>query len=187
LVGGATKRLLEQRNEGSLTLRISDSVGLVAGDIIAIGIEDPSIPEYAELQSIVGGSVPNQPAVITLTLPLHYQHRKDSRVQKTNPQPLGPINQLAQAGFQGDACVFVDSVIGITSGGQVEIDDGAIPERHIVKVFQVQSDADGFYSFPLIHRVGQIKMRAEIGAKSEEFIFQPDYAVHENRVDFVVQ
>ena len=187
LLAASSKQLLKATPIGKLSIRISDSVGLAFGDVVAVGFDDQSITEYAEIQAINSSPTPNQPATIILTLPLQYQHRQGAKVQKTNPQPLGSVNQFDQAGLHGDTCIFVDGLNGIANGDQVEINDGSIVERHVVNVFQVKSDPDGFYSFPPIHRVGQLKVRAEFGGKSQEFLFQPDYAVRENRVDFVVK
>ena len=187
LVGANSKRLLESSDAGSVKVRISDRVGLAIGDIVAIGVEDTAVTEYVELQAVVGGGTPDQPAVIETKLPLRYQHRESIRVEKTNPQPLGPVNQFDQVGLQGDACVFADGVNGIAGGNQIEIDDGAVPGYHTANVFDVHSDAAGFYSFPPLHRIGQLRVRAEFGAKSQELIFQPDYTVRENRLDFFVK
>jgi hypothetical protein len=187
LVGANRKRLLESSVAGSVKVRISDSVGLAIGDIVAIDIEDKALTEYVELQAVVGGGTPDQPAVIDTKRPLRYQHREGIGVEKTNPQPLGPVNQIDQVGLQGDACVFVDGVNGIVGGNQLEITDGPNPEYHTASVFEVSSDPGGFYSFPPLHRIGQFRVRAEFGAKSQELVFQPDYAVRENRVDFLVK
>ena len=170
-----------------MKVRISDRVGLAIGDIVAIDIEDKAVTEYVELQGIVGGGTPDQPAVIETKLPLRYQHREGIGVEKTNPQPLGPVNQFDQVGLQGDTCVFADAMNGIVGGNQLEITDGPNPEYHTASVFEVPSDPGGFYSFPPLHRIGQLRVRAEFGAKSQELVFQPDYTVRENRLDFFVK
>lgn len=170
-----------------MKVRISDSVGLAIGDILAIDVEDKTVTEYAEIHTIVGSGTPDQPSVVELKLPLRYDHREGIRVEKTNPQPPGPVNQVDQDGLQGDVCVFADGVNGIVSGDQIEITDGLVSEYHTAKAFQVQSDAEGFYSFPPLHRIAQLKVRAELVGKSQELVFQPDYSVRENRLDFVLK
>jgi hypothetical protein len=187
LIGTNSKRVLESSNAGSMKIRISDRVGLAIGDILAIDVEDKTVTEYAEIRAIGGGGTPDQSSIVELKLPLNYDHREGIRVEKTNPQPPGPVNQFDQDGLQGDVCVFANGANGIASGNQIEVTDGTVPEYHAASAFQVQSDAEGFYSFPPLHRVGQLKVRAELGGKSQELVFQPDYSVWENRLDFVLK
>jgi hypothetical protein len=175
LVGADRKRLLEISAVGNTKVHVSDQVGLAVTDIIAIDTDDGELTEYATVLALKGGSTPNQPTFIEVELPLIHQHRTGASVERVNPQPVGPVNQLAQGGFQGDVCLLVNGINGIADGDQVQINDGTLPEFHMVRFFNVKTDGQGYYRFPPLHRAGQVTVRAQSGPLLKDTFFQPDY------------
>lgn len=183
------KLLLDDVSEDTNPIRLSNQQNLNPGDILMIDSDQPDIAEYITIKTIAGAGTATQPATITLDYPLLHAHRKNARVQKVNPQPLGPQKQFTQEVLAGDTCVFLNNVTGFTTGNQVRITDGTNPaEYHQVSLFSTISDAEGYYRLPPLSRVAQLEIRAQHGGLTPvQMELRPDYTLHENRLDFILR
>lgn len=184
---GDDKFLLDDVLQGANPIRLSNRQNLTAGDILLIDANKPDIAESIAIKTIVGASTATQPATTTLDYPLAYPHRRNTPVQKVNPQPLGAQKQFAQEALAGDTCVFLNNVTGLMAGNQVRITGGPNPsEYHHLSLFSVASDIEGYYRLPPLSRVAQLKIRAEKAPMSPvETEFRPNYELSENRLDFI--
>jgi hypothetical protein len=189
LILGDDKFLLDDVSEDANSVRLSNRQNLNLGNILLIDSDKPDIAEYITIKTIAGAGTVTQPAVIMLDHPLLHAHRKNARVQKANPQSLGPQKQLTQEALAGDICVFLNNVSGLTTGNQVKISGGPnAAEYHRVSLFSTISDAEGYYRLPPLSRIAQLKIRAQHGSLTPvQMEFRPDYSLHENRLDFIFQ
>ena len=184
---GDDKFLLDDVLIGTNPIRLSNRQNLAPGNILLIDANKPDIAEYIAISTIVGASTATQPATITLDHPLAYPHRRNTLVQKVNPQPLGAQKQVAREALNGDTCVFLNDITSLVTGSQVRINGGSnLDEYHHLSLFSVTSDADGYYRLPPLSRVAQLQIRAEKALLAPvEMEFRPNYDLSENRFDFI--
>jgi hypothetical protein len=184
---GDDKFLLDDVSEDANPVRLSNRQSLNPGDILLIDSDKPDVAEYIAIKTITGAGTVTQPATINLDYPLLHSHRRNARVQKVNPQPLGPQKQFTREALAGDTCVFLNNVTGLTTGSEIRISGGTNPaEYHSMSFFSTISDAEGYYRLPPLSRVAQLEIRAQHGALTPvQMEFRPDYTLHENRLDFI--
>ena len=160
----ATKSLLLPGVAGDITLRLSDSVGIAAGDVVAVEPGDPERLEYIGIHSIAAGSSADQPATLTLDFPLRRDHREGAVVTRAIAGAGGPTNPLSLAARRGDASVWTTSLGGIgASTSAIEITGGGVglqPEYQPSARYQTSSGTEGDYALPPIHRVAAVELTA---------------------------
>jgi hypothetical protein len=186
-IAGDDKLLLDDTPSGANPIRLSNRQNLAPGDILLLDATRPELAEFLAIQAIAGASTAAQPAQITLDFPLAHAHRRNALVQRVNPQPFGaPERDFVHDALAGDACVFLQDLVGLATATEVRITGGlSLPEYHRVRRFSVTSDADGFYRLPPLSRVAQLEIRAERAPLTPvQREYRPDYARRENRVDF---
>jgi hypothetical protein len=188
-VVGDDKFLLDDVLAGATVLRLSNRQNLATGDILAIDADHPDLAEYLAIHTIIGASTVTQPARVACDHPMAYPHRRNTLVQRVTPQALGSQKQLTSAALTGDPCVFLNNLTGFATAREVQLTGGAHPpEYHRVRQFSVHSDSAGYYRLPPLSRVAQLVIRAEHGGPIPvEQEFRPDYALRENRLDFMFQ
>jgi len=184
---GSDKMLMEEAVEGASTVRISDRVGTLAGDILALDPEDAGRSDFVTVAGIDGGAL-NEAATITLSVPLARRHRRDSLVQLMNAALVGPNNLLTDDIAPGDTTVLLASTTGLTGATHVEIADGvAADELQSVQLYEAVTAADGFYQLPPINRMAQIQITANDGVNpAVDTVLRLDYANTENRHDITI-
>lgn len=184
---GSDKRLLQDGVSGQPILQLSDRVLIGAGDILAIDAGDPALTEYISIQSLTGASTPDQPATITLDLPLRMVHRKGAIVHRVRFLNAGVATTLTADAITGDVCLLVNGVNNLASAPLLAIQTGGIPdEYHAASYFSTASDANGFFRLPALSRVAQCALRAHDGAHPDlDITYSPDYSSEVSRVDFV--
>jgi hypothetical protein len=164
---------------------------LSPGDILLIDANNPDLAEYLAINTITGASTATQPARLTLNHTLAHSHRQGALVQKVNPQALGALKQLTQAALEGDTCLFLNNITGLATAHEVQLTGGPQPpEYHRCRLFEVTSDAGGYFRFPPLNRVAQVEIRAELQPPAPlpvapPVIFSPDYTNRENRLDII--
>ncbi len=186
---GQDKQLLENVAEGDTLLQLSDGVNLNPGDIVAIDAVDPDRSEFLTILSIAPSTTPTSVSGITLTHPLGQEHRRDVVVRRMLPQAPGFNNLLTRDAQSGDICVFLNSMTNLAAANVVEV-SGALGdpvEFHRISRFTSISDADGYFSLPLLSRVAQLEVQVDDGGvhPTQTRILIPNYEDRENRVDFV--
>jgi hypothetical protein len=187
-VVGANKQLLVDAGQGATMMRLSDCIGLVINDVLAVDGDDPFRTEYMTIQNIFPASTPNQPATIQLTYGLQATHRQNAPVRKVTLAAPGAATPLSADAIAGDICAFVGSAATLRPATTVKITDLANPtEYQAVSYFDTITDAQGFYRLPPLSRVAQLNLKADIGVlpPPKTVTFVPDYSQEEDRVDFV--
>jgi hypothetical protein len=188
LAAGQEKTLLAAAGPGDRTVRLSDRVGLSAGNVLAI---EPGAPDRAEtirVTAVVGASTDDQPAVVTLAHPLALEHRALAVCVRATPQPPGAGNPLSYGGTAGDRVTFVASLAGVASGAVVELSGGpAAAEYQAASLYRAVSDPDGYYRLPPISRLASVRIRAERAdlPAPRQVVVSLDYGRFENRVDLI--
>lgn len=180
---GADKQLLLDAQPGDAIVKLSDCVGLVINDVIAIDADDPYRTEFMTIKAIFPASTPIQPARIQLTIPVQATHRFNVPVRKVTVGAAGAPTPLTDDAIVGDVCAFA-SVAALQPATTVSIDDGVNPiEYHAASYFKTTTVAGGFYRLPPLSRVAQLNLQANNGTLSPPITFVPDYAGEENKVD----
>lgn len=173
---------------GSLTLRLSNRVGLAPGEIVRIDSADPDKTEYLVVQSVSGSSSPDQPADVTMRYPGRVDHRPGASIEHVQAAPAGPNNALISDAVPGDTVLLTGGLTGIAGASTIEIDDGVVaPEYHTIAEFSVITDADGFYRLPALNRVGQLELNVNDGVNpAVERVVVPNYELVQNTVDIAL-
>jgi hypothetical protein len=161
IVAPSTFVLLDDLQPGLTTFRLSNTVGLAPGQILAFDRLDLDHREFVAIDSITGAISPLQPATIQLRFALAYRHFK---VESVTLGPAGAVNTLGVPAIEGDRVFLADSLNGIVTGTLIEISGGAAPDEYRTgSIFSVTSDVRGFYRLPPLSRVGQLELTAQDG------------------------
>jgi hypothetical protein len=190
-VTGNDKALMDDIAASANPIRLSNRLGLAAGNILLIDAEQPDLAEFIAIKSLPTTAPADQPAALTLDHPLIFSHRLGAVVRQVNPQAPGASRAITVDAQSGDSCLFLSALTGLSGAAEVEITGAPGPdEYHKLMQFTVTSDADGYYRFPLLSRVAQLEIHAEkvIGAQTFQATttFRPDYQQRDNRLDFVL-
>ncbi len=179
--------LTTEARAGSDVLRVSNRIGVAAGQIILIEA-DASRREYMTVASVAGAASPDGEAVLTLTFPLRRAHAEGTLVQRVTPQAPGADNLLTAEPIPGDVCLLCATLTDLGVPEVVEIHGGPNPpEFHLMSRFAVVSDASGFYRLPPLSRVAQLEIEVNDGVHAPLLrTFQPEYELVENRLDFTL-
>jgi len=161
LAAGEEKRLNRPAVPGDSTLGISDRINLNVGHVLAIDAAHPDLAEYIEVTGVDAAATDDQPATVTLRFPLVNRHLEDSVAVRATPQPAGTANSFIRNGIAGDGSVFLNALTDLAAGSVVEIAGSGSPEYQRVFLYDVLSDADGYFRLPHISRVAQFIVHAE--------------------------
>jgi hypothetical protein len=183
------RTLLADVAASAVRLRVSDALGIVApGTRVAVDAGDGDRLEYGDVILLEAASTPDQPAWITLNVPLARGHRTGAVVRRVTAGAAGAARAVAQEALSLDAVAFLANTGGLSTGDTVAIAGGnPKDEYHRVSLFDVVTDADGYYRLPPLTRVGQVVVRAQAGALAPVDVeLRPDYAQSYQRLDFVL-
>lgn len=171
---------------GARQLRVSNRVNLAVGNLLAIDFNHADLLEYIEVVAIDGATTAEQPAVVSLAYPLKKEHREGITVVRVDPQPPATNNTLTRDAIQGDQSVFLNALTDITDS-TIELFGAGTPEYHQARLYNVLSDAEGYFSLPPISRVGMMQLRASRAdlLNTADMIFSPNYELLENRIDLI--
>ena len=188
---GSNKSLVDDVAEADNSIRLSDRLGLIVGDLIRIDGTDPELTEIIAIANFDSAIPPDQPSAIELDYPVARSHRSGTVVSQLNPLAPGAQQQLTVSADAGDTCVFLDGVAALSGASVVEVTGPTKSEYHQVTSFDMVSDGDGYFRLPGLSRVAQLKILAEklIGAQlfATTTSFRPDYQQPENRLDLVLE
>jgi hypothetical protein len=188
---GNDKELMDDVAANAKPIRLSNRLGLAAGNILLIDAEQPDLAEFIAINSLPTTAPADQPTSVTLDQPLIFSHRRGALVRQVNPQAPGASRNITVDALSGDSCLFLSDLTGLSGAAEVEITGAPGPdEYHKVMQFTVTSDADGYYRFPPLSRVAQLEVHAEkvVGAQTFQATttFRPDYQQRDNRLDFML-
>lgn len=194
-IPGQDKHLLEDAQIGSKSIRCSNRENLAIGQIIVVDAGDVateggnlSLSEYVRITGIDGTGEDDQPAVISLSQPLMYPHRRHAIVRRTNLQPTRANNELAVEAITGDSCLLLSSNNHLGEGQTIEIADGDQTNEYR-RIFSIAttSDADGYFRLPPLHRVAQLNLQVSDGSSETNIKnFIPDYRSREQWIDLMI-
>lgn len=191
-IGPANKVFLRGADQGATHVDLSDRVGLVVGDVLALDPSDPDHAEFIEITAVDGGLTAAEPARVTLAHPLAWTHRQGT---DANPASAGPVLG-APAPLLRDA-IPKDQVLHLTgipaalaASGTLEISGGGVPaEYHRATRYQTQSDALGDWRLPPISRVAHLRLQANRADFVQPLILdvQPAYSDPVQTLDFLLR
>ena len=184
---GPDKQLLQDAASSQSQILLSDRKLIAPNDILAIDTLDPARTEYVAIKTIAGASTDDLPARITLVSALRAVHRQGATVHKVQFANVGAAIALTEDTIAGDVCLFVNGVATLASASLLSVAQGANPvEYHAASYFRATSDAQGFFRFPPVSRVGHCAFHCHDGAHPDQDVtFRPDYDTEVSRIDFV--
>jgi FAD/FMN-containing dehydrogenase len=153
---------------------------------VLIDADDPEAAEYQTVSTITPPGIPAEPARLTLEVPLARAHAQGCRVARMNPGALPPPTRtLASPAERGDRCLFLDAPLG-SPPATLRI-TGGTDEFQAFAPLSVQTDADGYFRFPPLHRMARIALTVDDGGGNvlPPIEVDPDYGEAEQRVDAV--
>lgn len=179
------KHLSADANAGSQRVTLSDRTGIAVGGIVELD-HDPERTEYQTITALAFGAL-TEPSTVDVALPLVHSHGSGapaSRISAAAPPPAP--RAFKDDAKRGDRTVFVDSPAGLASHGTLRVTDGVGPdEYHKFARYETQSDIDGYFRFPPMHRMAQVHITVTAGPDVQEIDVQPQYGDAEHRLDIV--
>jgi hypothetical protein len=100
------KRLRYAVRAGDSQIAVTDRVAIAPGQLLTIDPGDPDRIEYIGIAAIGTASSPDQPAIVTLDLPLRHDHPAGVVAVRAVAGAAGPGNGLARAARRGDVSLF---------------------------------------------------------------------------------
>jgi hypothetical protein len=185
-VFGDSRTLLEDAIAGSITLQVSNRIGVVAGDILLVDAGVAELAEYMTVQTLAGSASPDLPATITLTYALRNMHAANAVVERVTPQAPGADNALSADAVPGDVCLLLTGMAGLAAANVIEIHGGVqAAEYHICSRFETVTDASGYYRLPPLSRVAQLNLAVDDGVHPVQTqTITANYELVENLIDF---
>lgn len=159
--GAPDKTLMRPASTGTSLIRLSDSIGLAAGQVLGIEFGDPERLELIGITSIDAGSTADQPADITLDHPVRRDHPEGALAARAVPNGVvGPANLIARPARTGDSTIWLSGLNGIAAGTtSIEISGGLAPDEYQpTTTYSVTSLGLGQYVLPPIHRIAAAEM-----------------------------
>jgi len=188
-----TRELLLDVPPGTTRLHVSNALGIVApGTFVDIDAGDVERVEYGEVVGIEAATTADQPAWITLALPVARPHRTGAEIRRVTPGAAGAARAVARDAAAVDPVLFLANVGGLTAGDTFTVTTVGPPqpppdEYHRVSMFDVVTDADGYYRLPPLSRVAQLTVRAQFGALAPvDRELRADFTQRSQRLDFVL-
>lgn len=165
----ATQQLLRPAPARATILRLSDRQGLSVGDVLAMEPGDPERQEFIPIAAVDAASSADRPADVALAHPLHRAHRDGTPVLRAVPAAPGPANALTDPARADDVTVFLAGLAGLGTGTHPVVLTGgaAPPEYHGLGLYAAQSSGEGDFVLPPLHRVAQLRLRADHPAEPQ--------------------
>ncbi len=157
------KMLASPGNIGDPSVRLSDRIGLAAGQVLAIDADDPGRAEYFSVGAITEAGVTASgaaTAVFPVPLTLARAHAQGAIVTLMTTGAAGPALALTRAASAGDMTLCTNAVTGLSGSAEpVIVSGGAAAEYHMGSLYAATSGANGIAQLPAVHRVAQLRLR----------------------------
>jgi len=161
----------------------------LANRLLLIAPADAAAAEYQTVAALEPVGAVDEPARITVDLPLRRGHGAATRVSRINaPAVLPPAPRaLRDATAPGDRCVFLDDLATLAGSGTVRLTGGgAADEFQRYERLSAISDVNGDFRLPPVHRIARLALTIDDGAGNVQTIeVDPAYGEPEQRVDVV--
>jgi hypothetical protein len=179
------KLLLDAAPAGATVIHVSNRVNLGAGDVLIIDCDAGDAAEPIAVVSISGWGNTATDGWVTLANALARNHRSGVRIER-GPAPVpGAAQTLKDGVAPGDVTLFVDAIGALTSTGWVTV-NGVGQEYQGTQPVAAQSDSNGYFELPPLHRVAALQLQAAAPGKTAVTLtVQPDYASTQNRIELV--
>jgi hypothetical protein len=188
-LAGQPKTLERPIGVGGTVVRLSDGIGLAAGQILAIDPAGEGRLEFVGIASLGPVSGPDAAVDVTLDLPLRQPHFSGSVVDRAVSGAAGPANPLARAARAGDGSIWANSLAGIGVGTTaVELSGGPAPaEFHASRLYRATSDGFGEFALPPLHRLASVELTVTHPGQPNPIvrIIQMDWNEPRQREDFL--
>jgi hypothetical protein len=160
------KTLQRAAPAGSQVIRLTDRLGLAAGQILMIAFPDQDRAESIVIASVSTASSDDQPADIELIFPVKRDHAAGTPAARAVPAAGGPANAITRAARRGDVSVWTAALAGIgPATTNIEITGGpAASEHHATRRYVATTNAEGHWRLPPIHRVAAVRLTASHAA-----------------------
>ncbi|APX11989.1 hypothetical protein [Tateyamaria omphalii] len=147
--------------------------------------------EVIQITAIDGGLAPTEAAMVALAYPLKRGRRAGDAARAANLSPgPGPQVGLSRSGLIGDETLPLAAFpAGLPAEAIVEVAGDGVPEYHVARRFDTQTDASGAYRLPPLSRVARLTItanRADFSDPLNETI-APAYDLGGQQVDFLLR
>jgi hypothetical protein len=161
----------------------------LANRLVLIAPGDSAVAEYHTVAGIDPVGAFEEPARVTLELPLRRAHDAATRVSRINaPAVLPPTPRtLRDATTPGDRCVFLDDLATLAGSGTMRLTGGgAADEFQGYQQFSTTSNLNGDFRLPAVQRIARLALTIDDGAGHVQTIeIDPAYGEPEQRIDVV--
>jgi hypothetical protein len=160
--------LLEDVALGRQMISVARLGTLGVGSILQLDGDRLDLLEYVVVLA-VHGSDPEAAAHLELTHSLGFTHRRNAKVQQVVATTLGTPWVLEVEALSGDSSIFLTSSSGLVAEQIVRITGGSGSDSfHRLWQYRAQTDAEGYYRFPPIHRVAQLELQAQASGVTQD-------------------
>ncbi|MGI9393736.1 MAG: hypothetical protein ACR2OY_03750 [Boseongicola sp.] len=188
-VGAAQKTLLAPADLGETVVQLSDRVGLVVGELLALDAGAPAIQEFIEITAIEGGLSPDEPARVTLAYPIARARRiGDVAAPASVALGVGAAANPLRDGLVGDRTTHLNVIHPtVPVLGTIEIAGDGVTEYQTATQYQATTTADGSYRLPALSRVARLTIEADRADFAQPLIqtIAPAFGTYGQTIDFV--
>jgi hypothetical protein len=161
----------------------------LANRLLLIAPGDAAVAEYHTVAAVEPVGAVEEPARLTLDLPLRGAHAAATRVSRINaPAVLPPTPRALKDGAEpGDRCVFLDALATLPAVGTMRLTGGGAPDEfQRCERLSTASNVNGDFRLPPVQRVARLALKIDDGAGHIQTIeVDPTYGEPEQRVDVV--
>lgn len=160
---GTATTLRNSAPAGALDLVLENRGGLLAGHLLELSPGDDARAEMVRIAS--SAPLPPSPfgGVVTLVHPLGHAHVAGSVVARRTVAGAGPPRALARDGLPGSRTLFLDNDGGLFTTGWLRVGTGASAQIRRARPYATQTDAEGYFRLPPIHRVARVFLEVDDG------------------------
>jgi hypothetical protein len=161
------RTLMAAAAAGATRVAVSNTGGLVAGDLVGLDLGDPERAERIEIVAVEGPADLQSPAELELRFPLAVGHRDGAPATRIVPGPALPSTFLVAEALAGDRTLTVGSLTGL-AGQVVRVGGGgAASEYCTARRYELTTNSDGAGRFPPMTGMAAIEVSAVSGTLGE--------------------
>lgn len=148
-------RLGSSAPAGATRIVLEDRGGLLPGRWLELSPGDAARAEIVRIAAVA--ALPPSPFAgeVTLVHPLGFAHVAGSAAERRTITAVGPSRALTRAAALGGRTLFVDLASGLFASGWLRIGTGNTAQVRRVRAYATQTDAEGFFRLPPVHRIAQ--------------------------------
>lgn len=190
LTAGTPRRLLEALPLGATELRLAPGAGLnpAGGDLLSLSEASGTHNEVVRTVGCDVATVGTAAVTVRLAAPTSQPYRLDARIVDVSAGAFAAVGTTTREIQRGDAVLFGSNVTALPAGSAIVLDRAGLqPAYHTLDqlprslgggVFSnlAQIDLDGFFDWPPLARLAQLRVLASLGGFMDQTIdLQLDY------------